>query len=211
MLQAPTLKIAALFQESIVDWLESVGKWFLATWTGEHGNYTNPSAGYVGTADAKGPESRWRYLTRIPLVRQGPTCACHSLSLFRRSMDVRCLMLAYVENSQANHTLWDRAMDAISGMGEEKTPVTKKIRMWHEAGNRIGIALSATQGIIVPTEHLIKHLERKGYKQLNELMGAIEPLWAQYNLLFIYTDNFMEENPGMQPDGILNTMEAFVR
>ncbi len=104
-------------------------------------------------------------------------------------------------------------MHAISGMGEEKTPVTEKIRMWHGAVNRIGIARSATQGIVVLTEHLIKHLEHKGYKQRNELMGAMEPLWAQpeYNILFNDTDKFMEENPGMQPDGILNIVVAFVR
>jgi hypothetical protein len=117
-------------------------------------------------------------------------------------MDVLCLMLAYIENSQTNRTLWDRAMDAISGMGEEKTPVAEKIRMWHEAGNSIGIARSATQGIIVPTEHLIKHLERKGYKQWNKLMGAMEPWWARYNLLLHNTDNFMEEIRGcnLTPD-----------
>jgi hypothetical protein len=84
-------------------------------------------------------------------------------------------------------------MDAISGMGDEKTLVTEKIRIWHEAGNSIGIPRTATQGIIVPTEHLNKHLERKGYKQLNELMGAMESLCEQYNLLFHDTDNFMEE------------------
>ncbi len=54
-------------------------------------------------------------------------------------MDVGCLMLAYVENSQVNRTLWDRAIDAISGMGKEKTQVTEKMRMWREAGNSIGI------------------------------------------------------------------------
>jgi hypothetical protein len=73
-------------------------------------------------------------------------------------------MLAYVENNQANRTLVDSAMDAISGMREEKTQVTEKIRMWREAGNSIGIARTATQGIIVPTEYLTKHLEHKGYK-----------------------------------------------
>jgi hypothetical protein len=125
-------------------------------------------------------------------------------------MDVRCLLFAYVVNSQANRTFWDRAMDAISGMGEEKAQVTEKIRMWHEAGNSIGIARSATQGIIVPTDHLIKHLERKGYKQLNEMMDAMEPLRAQYNLLFNDTDNFMEENQRIQPDIILNIMKVFV-
>ncbi len=106
---------------------------------------------------------------------------------------MRCLMLAYVENSQGTRTLWDRAMDAISGMDDEKTPVTEKIRMWHVAGNSIGTARTATQGIIVPTDHLIKYLERKGYKQLIELMGAMEPFGAQYNLLFNDTDNFMKK------------------
>jgi hypothetical protein len=67
-----------------------------------------------------------------------------------QEIGVWCLMLAYVENSQDNRTLWDRAMDAISGMGDETTPVTEKIRMWHEAGNSIGIARTATQGIMCP-------------------------------------------------------------
>jgi hypothetical protein len=39
-------------------------------------------------------------------------------------------------------------------------------------------------------EHVIKHLECKGYKQLNELMSVMEPLLAQYDLLFNDTDNF---------------------
>jgi hypothetical protein len=122
-----------------------------------------------------------------------------------------CSRMFSSENSQANSTLKDRAMDAILRMGEQKTPVTEKIRKWLEAGNSIGIPRTAMQGIIEPTEYLIRDLKRKGYQQLHELMGAVEPLWAQYNLLFNYTDNFMEENLGMQPDGILDTMEAFVR
>ena len=57
------LKIAALLQELIVDRLDSVqetkaANWFYETWTGEHSSYTNASAGYVGTADANGTESR---------------------------------------------------------------------------------------------------------------------------------------------------------
>ncbi len=93
MLQALTLKIAALlhWQESIVDWLESVmedraAKWFLATWTGEHGNYTNTSAGYVGTADANGPESGWIYLKRDTIGQAG-TNMCMPLSVFVPSVE----------------------------------------------------------------------------------------------------------------------------
>ncbi len=62
-LQAPTLKIAALIQESIVHEFDSVrepkasqSRWYLDTWTGEHGIVL---AGYVDTADANGTESRW--------------------------------------------------------------------------------------------------------------------------------------------------------
>ena len=75
----------------------------------------------------------------------------------------------------------------------------------------IGIARTTTQGIVAPTGYLITRVECKGYKQLNELMGEMESLWAHYNILFNNTDNFMDENSGMQPDGILNIMEAFVR
>ena len=50
-------------------WLSEVGKaraatWFNDTWTGERGNYTNATAGYVGNNLSSGIESNWRYTRR---------------------------------------------------------------------------------------------------------------------------------------------------
>ena len=64
VLEAPTEAIALLIQKEIVAWpgLKAVKEmcasvWFEKTWTGQHGNYTNASAGYVGNNKAAGCES----------------------------------------------------------------------------------------------------------------------------------------------------------
>jgi hypothetical protein len=49
-MEAPTENMASLIQDEIIVWLNDVGekgeaKCFEMTWTGEHGNYTNASAG----------------------------------------------------------------------------------------------------------------------------------------------------------------------
>jgi hypothetical protein len=69
LLEAPTEAIARVVQSMIVDWLRSVkephaSKWFEKEWTGEHGNYTNASAGYVGNNKSNGGESHWKYVRR---------------------------------------------------------------------------------------------------------------------------------------------------
>jgi hypothetical protein len=69
LLEAPTEDIARVVQAHIVEWLRSVkethaAKWFEKEWTGEHGNYTNASAGYVGNNKSNGCESHWKYIRR---------------------------------------------------------------------------------------------------------------------------------------------------
>ncbi len=50
-------------------WLTEVGEaraatWFNDNWTGERGNYTIATAGYVGNKLSSGIESNWRYMRR---------------------------------------------------------------------------------------------------------------------------------------------------
>ncbi len=53
LLQAPTIAITKMLQKEIVLWLTEVGEaraatWFKDNWTGERGNNTLATAGYVG-------------------------------------------------------------------------------------------------------------------------------------------------------------------
>jgi hypothetical protein len=62
LLEAPTVEITRLLQDSIEKWLRDIGKtraadWFSGYWMGEHGNYTNATAGYVGSNKLAGIES----------------------------------------------------------------------------------------------------------------------------------------------------------
>ncbi len=52
-------------QGVIVDWLKLknvnvAANWFETYWTGEHGNYNNATAGYVGNNKLAGIESHWK-------------------------------------------------------------------------------------------------------------------------------------------------------
>jgi hypothetical protein len=55
-----------MLQRNIVLWLTEVGEaraatWFNDNWTGERGNYTIATAGYVGNNLSSGIESNSRY------------------------------------------------------------------------------------------------------------------------------------------------------
>ena len=111
-----------------------------------------------------------------------------------QEMDVRRILLCYVEQSAAARQMWFRVADGISEMGDMDTPVTEKIRMWHAQGGKVELRLTLTVGFIMPTGELIRHLERKGYRQLLELHRAIDTIREQYDLLFNATKGSMEDN-----------------
>ena len=77
-MDAPSLKIQDMLQEILVRELHSRGEhraavWFQDTWTKEHGNYTNASAGYCGNRTSAGCEVRWRYMLRDTVGTCGTT------------------------------------------------------------------------------------------------------------------------------------------
>ncbi len=69
LLEAPTVELTNAMQGVIVKWLKSkkedvAANWFETNWTGEHGNFTNATAGYVGNNKSAGIESHWKYMRR---------------------------------------------------------------------------------------------------------------------------------------------------
>ncbi len=90
LLQAPTVEITRMLQSDIVVWLSEVGKaralvWFNDTWSGERGNYTHATAGYVGNNLSSGIESNWRYMRRDVVGCAGATQSI-SLEVFMPSL-----------------------------------------------------------------------------------------------------------------------------
>ncbi len=82
LLEAPTEAIAHMIQGHIVDWLRSMketraSSWFESYWTGEHDNYTNARAVYVGNNKSMGCESHWKYARRDTL---GIACSIKRIS-----------------------------------------------------------------------------------------------------------------------------------
>jgi hypothetical protein len=64
----------------------------------------------------------------------------------------------------------------------------------------------------MPTERLIKILTKmKGCDTFVKLDRAVQDLVPQYELLFNHTERFMDENPGMDAEAILDIMDSFVR
>ncbi len=54
-----------------------------------------------------------------------------------QEMDVRRILLCYVEQSGAARQIWLRVADDIAAMGDMDTALTEKIRMWHEQGGTV--------------------------------------------------------------------------
>ena len=101
LLEAPTVEITRLLQDSIEEWLREKGElraaeWFSTYWTGEHGNYTNATAGYVGSNKSAGIESHWRYTKRDTIGGAGSNKRI-SLRVFIPSL------VQYVKDSSKRH------------------------------------------------------------------------------------------------------------
>ncbi len=82
--------LSRMLQRDIVLVLTEVGEakaatWFNETWTGERGNYTIATAGYVGNNLSSGIESNWRYM-RHDVVGCAGSTQCISLEVFTPSL-----------------------------------------------------------------------------------------------------------------------------
>ena len=124
--EAPTEAIAHMIQGHIVDWLRSVketraSKWFETYWTGEHGNYTNASAGYVGNNKSTGCESHWKYVRRDTIGVAG--------SNKRMALKVWLpLLFKYLEALSKRHA--DKILRPVSGAHVFPTVPVITTKMW---------------------------------------------------------------------------------
>ena len=102
LMEAPTVAVTELIKDEIVAWLKEIkelraAKWFEKNWTGEFGNYTNATAGYVGFNKASGIEGNWRYMRHDTIGSSG-TNKRMSIGNFVRSL------VQYMGDSSKKHT-----------------------------------------------------------------------------------------------------------
>ncbi len=104
------------------------------------------------------------------------------------------IRLAYVEHSQVFRLEWQHAADFFTNEGKED-----------------GVKSFIEKLTEFRAVRLIQVLRRKGCDTFRKLEEAVRDLVPQYELLFNQTAQFMDENPGMQAESILDIMDSFVR
>ena len=132
-----------------------------------------------------------------------------------QQFDMLRIRLAYVEGNKTMRQAWQYSADFFNnedaeGEGETKSFI-EKLTLFRATGQSFDIARTRMTGIIMPTETLLKTLIRKGNKSFKQLEFAVHALVPQYDTLFNKTGDFMDENPGMPPEAILDIMDSFVR
>jgi len=130
-----------------------------------------------------------------------------------QNLDVRTLQLSYLECNPQLRRAFSKVADQISGYGEIETPILEKIRLWHADGNSMAqIARTNIKGILVPTTHYIRSLDKKNSLALLEMEEEIKPMRLQYKMLTHKNlDEYFDENPRTGPSHMLDVMENFHR
>jgi hypothetical protein len=126
--------------------------------------------------------------------------------------------MGYVEHSNVFRLEWQHAADFFTNEGKDEDDdvesFVEKLNEFRAAGRAIGLARTRVEGIIMPTERLITILtKKKGCNTFVKLRleRAVQDLVLQYELLFHHAERFIDENPGMDAEAILDIMDSFVR
>jgi hypothetical protein len=122
--------------------------------------------------------------------------------------------LAYVEQSAASRLEWQRVADSFGREDPDGPQLSfiEKLMHFRAAGHTVGIARTNIGGIIMPTNDLLTYLKRKqGCNTFRKLIYCISDLVPQCKFLFHDLPAFMDANPGMPVEEILNIMDSFVR
>jgi hypothetical protein len=130
-----------------------------------------------------------------------------------QNLDVRTLQLSYLECNPPLRRAFSKVAYQISGYGESETLILEKIRLWHPDGNCMAqIPRTNIKGILVPTTHYIRSLEKKKISALMEMEEEIKPMQLQYQMhTHNDLDDYFEENPGTGPSHMFDFMESFHR
>jgi hypothetical protein len=119
-----------------------------------------------------------------------------------------------VPRRASNGTLWQRVADFFGqdNLDGPQLSLIEKLMSFRAAGHTVGIARTNNGGIIMPTDDLLTYLKRKqGCNTFRKLSNSVRDLVPQYKLLFHDPAVFMDANPGMPIEEILNIMDSFVR
>ena len=256
LLRAQSIEIASAIQASIYEWLkaskeEYAATWYLKHWSGERGNYTNASAGYVGNKVANSLEAKWKYYRRDTIGTTGttqrmpldifipshikyvrdlskkhfsdmvdaagnvtfPVYPSITTELWKKvqSFDPRIIQLSHVEGGLQYRTAWDESVSAIETCRDTDMNFTSKLKFWHSEGNKMPFPRSLCRGIIMPSKYFIASLENKGFKTLEQLREAVDPIREEYQSMMVNMDEFMTENPhfAKEPEAIMDIMDSF--
>jgi hypothetical protein len=94
-----------------------------------------------------------------------------------QNLDVRTLQLSFLECNPPLRRAFSKVADQISGYGESETPILEKIRLRHADGNSmVQIPRTNIKGILVPTTHYIRSLDKKNSLALIEMEEDIKPM-----------------------------------
>ena len=119
-----------------------------------------------------------------------------------QNLDVRTLQLSFLECDPPLRRAFSKVADQISGYCESETPILEKIRLWHADGNSMAqIARTNLKGILVPTTHYIRSLDKKNSLALIEIMEEeIKPMRLQYQMLTHKNlDDYLMKIQGQDP------------
>ena len=144
ILEAPTIAITHKLQDLIEEWLKSVKEmraavWWREYWTGEHGNYTNATCGYVGNNKSTSIESHWRYMRRDIVGNSGINKRI-SLRVFAPSLT------QYMSDTSKRHA--DKILDSKTGAHRFPVLPTISTSMWSKVQkfNLMRLLLSISTG-----------------------------------------------------------------
>jgi hypothetical protein len=152
---------------------------------------------YVGDTSGKHAD---KILCQKTGVHEFDTVPVITAEMWKEVQDFNMLRirLAYVEYSQAFRIQWQHEADFFTSKGKGEDDCVKsfveKLTEFRAAGQEVAMARTSVEGIIMPTERLITILtKKKGCDTFAKLEAAVQELVPQYDLLFNYTDWFMDE------------------
>ena len=148
LLEAPTIEITRLIQQMIESELRIMGEikaanWYRDYWTGEHGNVTNATAGYVGNNTSAGLEAHWRYMRRDTIGSAGSNMRV-AVSTFIS------LLVKYVRDTSEKHA--DKVLNQKTGkhMFQSAPIITAKVWNNVQKFDIVRLVLSRIEGAETP-------------------------------------------------------------
>ncbi len=151
---------------------------------------------------------------QVPDCSDDPTSVVESSAGVHRNFNLLRVRLAYVEQSAASRLELQHVADFFGQEDPDGPQLSfiEKLMSFRAAGHTVGIACTKIGCIIMPTDDLLTYLKRtQGCDTFRKLSYCVSDRVPQYKLLFHDPAAFMDVNPSMLVEEILNIMDSFVR